>query len=64
MTPSIPNRAAPSAPTLTDPALMAQRTSQIQSAAAMYGRQATILTGGQGAQGAAPVQRKTLLGGG
>lgn len=64
MTPSIPNRAPPSAPTLNDPALAAQRNSQLQDFAALYGRRATMLTGGQGVATQPAVQRKTLLGGG
>lgn len=58
------NRAAPSAPTLADPALASQRSSQLASAAAMFGRRATMLTGGQGTATPPQVARKTLLGGG
>lgn len=63
MSPSMPNRAEPTPPTLGDPALNAERNSQIRANANMFGRAATILTSGTGVATPPTVQRKTLLGG-
>ena len=59
----MPNRAAVTAPSLSDPAMVTARNSQLADSAAMFGRQATLLTGSQGVTTPAPVMRKTLLGG-
>lgn len=63
-TPHIANRAAPSAPNATDPAIAAARDATVSAAANVFGRIATNPTGGQGDASTAKVAKKTLLGGG
>lgn len=59
----MPNRGSAPVPQPGDVSIQAARDATAQSAAASYGRAATIATSGQGATTAAPVAKKTLLGG-
>lgn len=53
---------APPPPTLEDPGIEEARRKEVEAARKAKGRQSTVVTGGQGDQSEAPVQRKTLLG--
>lgn len=52
----------PPLPTREDPAVAEAARRERLAAAQRRGRRATLITGGQGAEGEAPVERKTLLG--
>ena len=52
----------PSVPTITDPAIEEARKKAAAQARLARGRSSTILTGGQGVTGAAPVEKPTLMG--
>lgn len=61
--PSIPAPApAPPPPTREDPAIEDARRKAVIAGKKAKGGAATLLTGGAGVEGEAPVQRKTLLG--
>lgn len=56
-----PEPAAPP-PTRDDPAVEESRRKELLAAAKAKGRSSTLLTGGEGVSGDAPVARKRLLG--
>ena len=63
--PKLPKPYVPPAPKIDSPEVQAKLLEAKKKVASMYaglGRSSTILTGGKGVQGAAPVWRKTLLG--
>ena len=63
--PKLPKPYVPPPPTIDSPEVQAQLLKARKKVAKMYaglGRSSTILTGGKGVQGAAPIWRKTLLG--
>lgn len=49
-------------PTLEDPAVEEARRKELAAARKARGRATSLLTGGQGVEGAAPTERTTLLG--
>lgn len=59
----LPPAPAP-APTPEDPAALEARRRTLSEQRQRRGRASTLLTGGQGVTGSAPVARKTLLGDG
>ena len=63
--PKLPKPYVPPPPKIDSPEVQAKLLQAKKKVASMYaglGRASTILTGGKGVQGAAPVWRKTLLG--
>ena len=63
--PKLPKPYVPPPPSLDSPQVQAQLLEAKKKVAKMFGglgRSSTILTGGKGVTGAAPVWRKTLLG--
>jgi hypothetical protein len=61
--PSIPARAAPSAPNPNDPNIQAAARAASVNAQNMYGRNQTLLTSGMGDTTAPSIGKKTILGG-
>jgi hypothetical protein len=61
--PNIPKRANPTAPQAGDTAIESARAAQMKANEDLYGRQATLMTGGGGAAGTPDIGKKSLLGG-